>query len=442
MAKRRIHFGIDFGTSTSKIVVRDYGAAGGERATVVLNKRGSYEFPSNVKLVDDLLVFGASPFSNPPVTTYTSVKMRVAAEVKGQDTSWCYGSQPTLPDGISAADLAVLTVWWLISEARRALDPDREYALGMTLGIPMSFFNDTQLRASFLRISRAAWFLFRQYGLLKPRSQIRLDRARQRVKEAYDHIDSKEVPADQVRDWIRSEAEAAMWWAYNAPEVPAGPYGKIDIGAGTTNASVFRIVNVLRGGRQVKGKLAFFGSTSVSFGMDAVDEALANWQGLDSSKAVMCRRKEEKLLKDFEASLTCENAIREIVRGFHKAWWEGYRKNQGSPDEVQTWDATCQLFVIGGGSQVGPIREKLIPHPDPNKRNRKFVLHQLSNPQDLWLRPRERPSSAMLPFVLVAYGLSVIGLSIPEAKIPSEVPSIPKSEARVKFLDADDIYSK
>lgn len=444
MAKRRIHLGIDYGTSMSKIVIRDYGAPGGEQAAVVLNE-GSYGFPSDVLLVDDTLAIGdlpkpdALPGSVPK--RYTSIKMRVAAEVKGQDTRYCYGPLPALPDGVFAADLATLTVWWLISQGCRALGSNSEHALGMTLGVPMSFFNDVQLRAAFLRIARAAWFLFRQHGLLEPRPRIRIDNAREWLREAYERAAATEVLPEQVRDWIRAEAEAAMWWAFNSPDVPAGPYAKVDIGAGTTNASVFRIVDAKKGEKWVKEKLAFFGSASVPVGMDAVDEALAIWKGSDRAMAVMMRGAEEELLRQSGAQLACVEPISGIVRGFHEAWREGYRKNKGSQGEIQAWDG-CQLFVIGGGSQVRPIREELTQHPDPNKRGRKLVFHDLSSPQDLRLHNGQRVLLHMLPFVQVAYGLSVIGLSIPEAKTPSEIPPLPKAETRVKFLDADDIYSK
>ena len=47
-----------------------------------------------------------------------------------------------------------------------------------------------------------------------------------------------------------------------------------------------------------------------------------------------------------------------------------------------------------------------------------------------------------LPFIAVAYGLSNIGLSIPEALTPDEVPPMPDpTELRIR-LDRHDIYAK
>ena len=50
------------------------------------------------------------------------------------------------------------------------------------------------------------------------------------------------IAKDDLRAWIRTEAEAALLWPFHSPAVPEGPYAKIDIGAGTTNASISRVV--------------------------------------------------------------------------------------------------------------------------------------------------------------------------------------------------------
>jgi hypothetical protein len=47
-----------------------------------------------------------------------------------------------------------------------------------------------------------------------------------------------------------------------------------------------------------------------------------------------------------------------------------------------------------------------------------------------------------LPFVTVTYGLSNIGLSIPEALTPDEVPPMPDRIERRNRLDHEDTYAK
>src|SRR5437867_3137930 len=118
--RRRLHLGIDYGTSTSKIVVRDFGAPGGEIACVA-GFQGGYRFPSSVAIVGDKLFLGCTP-ENPDLRGaqwFHSVKMRVAGTCKGDVGRYFYGPISKLPNGLTARDLAALTVWWLISEGNR-----------------------------------------------------------------------------------------------------------------------------------------------------------------------------------------------------------------------------------------------------------------------------------------------------------------------------------
>lgn len=53
-----------------------------------------------------------------------------------------------------------------------------------------------------------------------------------------------------------------------------------------------------------------------------------------------------------------------------------------------------------------------------------------------------RVSKNELPFVAVAYGLSNIGLSIPEALTPDQIPALPNKREPQLRLDREDIYAK
>src|SRR5208282_3575266 len=101
--KRRVHLGIDYGTSTSKIVLRDYGAPGGEAAFVVLRDE-SFRIPSRVCVAANELIFGDGSKSAGECDIYESLKMRVAVEVTGNQRYY-FGSPVKLPDGFTAHDL-------------------------------------------------------------------------------------------------------------------------------------------------------------------------------------------------------------------------------------------------------------------------------------------------------------------------------------------------
>ncbi len=80
-AKRRVHLGIDFGTSVSKIVFRVNGAPGRERAVLLL-RNGSFRIPSRVCMTATELLFGDDTQADADNDIYNSLKMRVAVEVR------------------------------------------------------------------------------------------------------------------------------------------------------------------------------------------------------------------------------------------------------------------------------------------------------------------------------------------------------------------------
>src|SRR5262249_3510264 len=148
------------------------------------------------------------------------------------------------------------------------------FTVGMTLGVPMAFYRDEKLRSAFLAIARKAWALYRNEG--PAHSSILIEKA-QRLLQKHSAVVLSPIPEYDVRNWIRSEAEAAMWWPFQSPAIPAGRYAKIDIGAGTTHASLFQIYSDPAG---LKSGMAFSGAISIPVGMDAVDRAIADCRDL------------------------------------------------------------------------------------------------------------------------------------------------------------------
>src|SRR5262249_26213887 len=200
--------------------VRDYQGPGQETAFVIPWNGPSFRIPSAIGFDGKSLKFGAGEAEG--AVTYESIKMRVAEEAIHGTRRFHYGPKPPLPPGFSARDLATLTVWWLISighlaaERRLALTGGGNLLFGMTMGIPMSFFDDPVISVEFLLISRHAWRLYRLNGLFPPGRLMALSDAR----TALDIVAREPLQAlhhDEIRDWIRSEAEAAMWWAFRSP---------------------------------------------------------------------------------------------------------------------------------------------------------------------------------------------------------------------------------
>lgn len=104
----------------------------------------------------------------------------------------------------------------------------------------MSFYDDADLRVVFLEIARVAWEISR---VLSATERVSFSEARRALGLGSEIVQKLgDLPADETRNWVRSEAEAALWWPFQSPSVSEGPYAQIDIGAGTTNLAIFRIV--------------------------------------------------------------------------------------------------------------------------------------------------------------------------------------------------------
>jgi len=67
-------------------------------------------------------------------------------------------------------------------------------------------------------------------------------------------------------------------------------------------------------------------------------------------------------------------------------------------------------------------------------------LAALEEPPDLIRADNKKVTKDQLPFVTVAYGLSNIGLSIPEALTPDQVPPMPDRATTRSRLDRENQY--
>lgn len=427
-AKRRVHLGIDYGTSVSKIVFRDNSASGGETAVLVL-RNGSFRIPSRVCMSGTQLLFGDETKAASDGDMYDSLKTRVAAEVSG-DPKYFLGAPTALPTGFSAADLAALTVWFLISEGHRAVAAQfngsmEDVKMSMSMGVPTAFFNDSKLRTAFLGIASRAWTLYRNEGLVD--STLLVERAR-RVLEKHP-VPVSTIPDRDVEDWIRNRAtvvanspidivraedEAGIWWLLRSPSVRRGPYAKVDIGAGATHANFFRIFGPVQ---TAKRSLVRYGAAAVPVGMDALDRAIAEWQGLNID-CLTLRGLEQSIL---QANAEVKDAVmpvgEQIYDSCRKAWSEACSKIGSNALELSSWRQQ-KVVVTGGGSLLPLLIETVRVHPDEREP---LSVMALGQPADLVRADRKEITSDEFPFVTVAYGLSNVKSFLPNPYVRDPV---------------------
>ena len=360
---------------------------------------------------------------------YYSIKMRLAEEIKQHRKKYFYGDGISFPDGVGARDIAIATVWYLSEMAQTRIEKfygasRSDLKLSITMGIPMSFFSDTVLREGFLEVIRSAYWLLKHHdGKSIREGRLPLDQLQKLSELARNEVRKIPVPdANTVRDWLRTEAESALVWAFTSPNIKQGLYAKADVGAGTTNASLFRITERYNAatGQWQKDGFAFFGATSDAVGMDCIDEimekhGLQDFRGNEDSLL----RKQPGLCKE------CEKYIDQMHEAVEEAWGIAFSKQR----DVSQWKA-LDIFVIGGGSQVAQVRSKMTVHPYVNRHclsaaEQVITIKELDKPSDLQTASGMPMMDKDLPFLLVAYGLSNNRLSIREVVTPSEIKTIP-----------------
>jgi hypothetical protein len=172
--------------------------------------------------------------------------------------------------------------------------------------------------------------------------------------------------------------------------------------------------------------------------MDALDRAIANYQNLGGDSLALRGLEDNILRADFGAVRAVTPAKEGIYEAYRRAWIESFRKMEKYVAERKAWD-NHKIFAIGGGSLVSSVVDTARIHPGLNKR---LELATLEPPEDLLRTDRTKVPKNELPFVTVAYGLSNIGLSIPEVFNPDQIPPMPEMSERRTRLDSDDIYAK
>ncbi|HKO44855.1 MAG TPA: hypothetical protein VJU84_16370 [Pyrinomonadaceae bacterium] len=438
MTERVVRLGIDYGTSFSKVVFRDYGASGRETAYVLGGRE--FRIPSAVGVADEGFVFGVKPSAQANLQSWhESIKMRVAGEVAHNISHYFHGQLSSLPNGFCSQDLAVLSVAFLISRGKKVVR-DRlkgmsgTIAIGFTLGIPMSFFDHHAIKKTFLRIARAAWELTKLHDIGE---RLGFDDARHFLTETYGALDKAfEVPASETKEWIRPEAEAALWWPFMSPAVSPGPYAQVDIGAGTTNIGIFRIVPKHTELGWIKSSLSFFGATSPPVGMDAIDKVLSEWKG--GANPFRWRGREEEVLYGKLGQQLISNEAEQIRDAYKRTINKAFSTHLQLHAERHAW-GTHKIFFLGGGSLLEPLREQL--RLSPLSDDSKLEEAELDVPGDIKLEDGTNVPRIMFPHVAVAYGLSGFAAELPNVESPSETPPMSGGNLpsrRYQMIEMDD----
>ena len=420
--KRLYHLGVDWGTSSTKMVLRDYGGRDDShdhgRAYVIRHANRAFRYPSTVKYWRGAMWFGhQAECRGGECLSWTSLKARTAVE-RGWDDMAIGLPGMTLED-LATISVAHYTKRGLDEAQRHARSKRAEVRLGMTLSVPVAELEIPQTQRAYLRVAAVGYHLavrlqFDPQGKSPEEIKQALARAKQAVHPGLSNLDPTA--------FLRAEVAAAMMWPFKSPSVKEGPYTVVDIGAATTNASWFRI----HSGRDEddrhvpKASMTFFGAETLAPGMDGFDEVLAMLLGHDDPTAL--RGRENELL----AKVNNTSKLDKVVGEYWETWHKAKRYAWRLAPRACHWEGT-RVLVVGGGSKVALV-DRAFEKP-PSHTQAKIVgaqrLHDPGTPSDLYELPRAggfaHPFSDEPTFLLVAYGLSFNDEDRPEICLPNEV---------------------
>jgi hypothetical protein len=337
-----------------------------------------------------------------------------------------------LPDAVSSRDLATLTVLYLLQCGKMAAD---RYAaafgaraqLSMTLGVPMSQLDNRELRDVFVDVGRVSFELLKS-GAPDLGEGLTIQDAVQLLAAARAVVSTKPVPKPE--QWVRSEAAAALLWTFRSPNVPAGLYASVDVGAGTTSASWFRITDSER----IKVGMVFFGASCHPPGADAVEYQIANAAGVADIASVRTHAN-EYLAKLNHAPVpglasTCESIFEVYRESFSRAY---------PKDRKQSHWYDTGLFLLGGGTLIEPIRDRLRKRVWTNLERDPPIVDP-GRPDDFYELNGD-PFEGDPGLLLVAYGLSHYAADVPETTNPSDVSDFTPVLTVRPSLSHEDLYT-
>jgi hypothetical protein len=432
--------GVDLGTAYSKLVLRLYGARGGDRA-YVLAPDGEPLIPSLVVWDETNIYFGGDAVQRAGGSRANVLVSPKVAFAYPHSYQW---QNLKLPAGFSISDVMVLLLAYLLQQghdhATRLKTKARASTvrMGVTVGVPTAQLEKAHLRDEYLAVVRTAFELHRQFR----DGQVPSLAGGNPIAKTLDWVlharaAAMSRPRGAVSDWLRSEASAGLLAAYHSPRTePGHAYLDLDVGAGTCSASSFFIENRHENGQWTKGGIGYYGSWCEPPGADFLTARVSNHQGYEGFLARGDEAAEQHLGwsgQGQQVTGPVHDFARQVFGGLRHAYSEMNKRLKGY-DVSRTG-----LFLFGGGARPAQLRELwgrgLWPQQPP-------TVLELAVPTDLRTFHDSHVPEHIADRFLVAYGLSHLSDEVPLAIGPGDFHVVDPDIGKRMQQTLADMYEK
>ena len=303
----RLIVGLDFGTYSTKILVRQ---SGGKPAKVVLIDRPAPEYPaivapSLVRLAGGKIFFGSDAHALTEGKLYRYLKKELLPGV-----SWTRSGPHA--DVLVAAYLA-----WALGQTKQFCD--YQYGAGtydviFHLAAPMANLEHPGLKNRYMKIASAAWMAVFEQG----RDNIGSGEPAKPLLEFIESMLAKNgAPAGQIK--LFPETIAPIVSLGRTGKLHDGIYMVVDMGSGTTELSVNEV-------QAAENKVICYYDQSIELGD-----------------------------LQFKDVIDIDARLEELLRELRRTWREGYEAAGASAGKSEHWKS-LRVLLAGGGAHRAAVR--------------------------------------------------------------------------------------
>lgn len=370
--------GLDFGTSSTKVVVRTPYRPGQPANALPVPKSARAEGCSHL--------WQSAVWYDSTRRTFSAVPVKGSAKLGGLKAAFIDNPGAMLHNDVSvqeacAAYLALVlreTVSWT---AKQRAFRGHSLQWSVNLGLPAATY-DTPMLAPYLNLLHAAW------NLANSGAEVALKDVRRALDE--------EPTDDGVALQVVPEVAAAVAGFARSQNRRNGLYVLADVGASTLDACCFRLSEPVEG-------------------IDHYTMLVADVQplGVAATAAMLKRGRSEA-----EIETAVERVMRAVI-------WQTKRSRDPRAPE---WRTTLPLFLCGGGAANNLHRhamEALTPWLKQHTEAEGVPINALEEPDSLSSNKDTEPGR-----LVVAWGLSHPEIDIGDLVRPSEIEDIPKASYR------------
>lgn len=311
--------GFDFGTHSTKVVCRERKRSGMDANIVVFDRPSpGYPLTASPSLVcvdRGKLYFGSEALTRKSGKVYHSLKVELIPGMRRPRSEF--------PEGLDSKLLIAAYLAWAFQRVNENLGEFQDAKKLLNISAPMDHFKSEELCKSYLSILQAAWNLgFEEFESTPIEQGIESHALRSIIEPLL----AAPLDSESMRPYgVMPETIAPIISASLNPLSKPGMYAVIDMGAATTEVSIFHI-----GERGYDQKVLCYQDTTKLIGGNDLNSKT------NRVKAV-------------------EEVIQKVKKQFTEAWFKGFQVDFYNHVAKQRW-RQLSILISGGGTLHPEVR--------------------------------------------------------------------------------------